>query len=259
MSQRKLPNGVTSYEPDKLPGGGYSSSVDEWAKDTGGSYRTNEDGSIDAFQKPNFWYDKLAPSVIIGGIGAGVGNAASSAIMGALKGTGGAAATSALTDLSAAPALGSTATGVVPGVALGSAGVEALPMAAGGFGSLLKDPKLILAALSLFGGDDGPQKRQGYHGELTNPEDSLHRALSATYRAGQGMMEKKPVKLRGLLPDAPAPVSIPGLPFQIGGGMGHNPAQDDMDVDSMEGYRNYDPFQSVAVNQFADAAKKQRR
>lgn len=157
----------------------------------------------------------------------------------------------------AAPDISRTAFG---GSKLASGGVRGALSSTGKY--LAKNPMLALAAASMLGGDDsggGGQKRQSYRGPLTNPEDSLYQALSGVYRAGQGMMEKKPVQLRGLLPEAPQPVSIPGLPFQIGGGMGHNPAQDDMEVDSMEGYRNYDPFQSIAQGQFGDAASKKKK
>lgn len=156
-------------------------------------------------------------------------------------------------DLGSAPTLGGSYSSVVPGVTLGEEGINGVPMAATGFKGALsssgkylaKNPVLALAAASMLGGD-GTQHRQSYKGDLTSPEHSLYNALAATYRSGQGMMDKKPVRLRGLLPDAPQPVSIPGLGFQIGGGMGHNPAQDDMEVDSMDGYRQQNPFGDVA-------------
>lgn len=122
------------------------------------------------------------------------------------------------------------------------------------FGKL--DPTgLALAGMSLFGGgDDGQQKRKSFGGTgLTDPRNSLYQALAAINRLGQGLAERRPTRLRSsYVQKGPEPVSIPGLPFQIGGGLGTDPALADpslLDVDRSAGQK-YDPFQSVAQGQF---------
>jgi hypothetical protein len=114
-------------------------------------------------------------------------------------------------DLASAPALGSTAAGIAPGVELGAAGASGLPATAAGAGMFkgIDTTELALAALSLFGGK-GPQKMQSFRqpGAITDPKEALFHALQEHYRLGQGLMEAPPTKMRTSI-RPPAPVSIP--------------------------------------------------
>lgn len=189
---------------------------------------------------------KVAPYGVLGlmGYGALTGG---SGLLGGLGGSGGGGAASGLgADVASTMA--------VPGT-VGTGGVMS---GVGGF--LSKNPKLMLAALSLLGGSDsgggGGQQRERFKGELTNPEDSLYRALAATHRSGQAFAERPNAKLSALLPAAPQPVTYAGV--QIGGGMGHNPAEDPMEVDR-SWLQKYDPFQSVAQGEFNSAPKPPKK
>lgn len=84
------------------------------------------------------------------------------------------------------------------------------------------DPtSLILGGLSLFGNSDPYQKKQGYNGALTSPENSLGDTLSAIQSlAGQISAQSG----QNHVPQSAGPVSIPGIPFQIGGALGTDPA-----------------------------------
>lgn len=193
-----------------------------------------------------FWdgLAKAMPWIVGGGMGLGVAQAAAP-LFGAGAGAGGAAAEAGGTGSSvggagigaSAAGAGSTAAGV--GSTAAGAGMNYGKM----FGKL--DPTtMILGALSLLGGDDG-QKRQSYTGQMTSPENTLHQALEAASRLGQGLAERKPTRLRGIA-DAPKPIQIPGLPFQIGGGLGTDPAAAYTGDMFETGVQSYDPFQSLA-------------
>lgn len=112
---------------------------------------------------------------------------------------------------------------------------------------------LMLSLASILGGaggDDGGggggNGRRGYDPKgFANPEDSLSRALQASHRLGQGMLERGPRNFSALLPaQGPAPVNIAGV--QIGGGL-HTPEQltHDQSIDAFGDLNKYDPFQSV--------------
>jgi hypothetical protein len=98
----------------------------------------------------------------------------------------------------------------------------------GGFGGWLGKNGLDLAlgAMSLFGGDDEGQKRQSYAGHgLSDPTASLNATLAAIQNLAKGwssqpMQAPRPaISGRGM-----EPISVPGIPFQIGGGMGFDPS-----------------------------------
>ena len=112
----------------------------------------------------------------------------------------------------------------------------------------------IMTALGLVGGPQQQQFKKSFRqpGQITDPKESLYHALQATYRAGQGLSEKTPTRLRSsVVPQGPSPITIPGLGFQIGGGMGHDPALDDPTIldtrPTSEGVGKYDPFQSIGL------------
>ena len=79
------------------------------------------------------------------------------------------------------------------------------------------DPTMAaLGALSLLGGDDGPQKRQSFAGSgRTDPKFALAKAFGGT----DELLELVGQRVRNA-----KPVVIPELPFQIGGGLGQDPA-----------------------------------
>lgn len=118
-----------------------------------------------------------------------------------------------------------TATGAVSGAPAASS------MA--GFGKFFSkglDPtSLLMMGLGFLGGDDSGQQRQSFHGTgATDPVTSLRAALEAITKAGQGLQSRGPTRLRSsYVQRPPAPVQIPGLPFQIGGGLGMDPALSD--------------------------------
>jgi hypothetical protein len=113
--------------------------------------------------------------------------------------------------------------GGVAGMA-GSAGKSG----AGGFLSKLfgkggLDPTAtLLGGLSLLGGDDEQQKLQSYKGKgLSDPVTSMNDSLGAIRQLmGQlgGGVD------RPAIPGLPKPLQVPGLPFQIGGGLGTDPS-----------------------------------
>jgi len=125
------------------------------------------------------------------------------------------------------------------------------------------DPtSLALGGLSLLGGGDEQQQRQSYRqpGSPTDPIQALYYAISAASRLGQGMQEKGPVRLRSsIAPPPPVPVSIPGLGFQIGGGLGRDPAIDNPDLAGydLSSVFKYDPFQGFTQNEASRLDPKQ--
>lgn len=188
---------------------------------------------------------------------------------GALTGGGAASTTTMIPGTGIPTVAGAGSTGIVaPTVA--SAGTTAATTGAATTGAKALAGKfsgrdmtdLALAALSLFGDD---QERESFEGAgEADPRRALHQALSGLYRSGQGLAERSPVRLRSsYVPSAgPEPVSIPGLPFQIGGGLGVDPALRDPSLlegtGRTGGFQTYDPFQSVAQGQFDEAGKKPR-
>lgn len=125
------------------------------------------------------------------------------------------------------------------------------------FGKL--DPTgLLLGGLSLLGGDEGPQKRQSYAqgGSITDPKQSLYQFLKGSHLMGQGLAQREPLKLNGYVPDAPKPVSIPGLGIQIGGGLGVDPALRDPSL--LQSNRN-SPVNDIMGQFFGGADQKPSR
>jgi hypothetical protein len=110
----------------------------------------------------------------------------------------------------------------------------------------------------------GPQKRKSYdqyHDGVTNPHDSLFGALNAILRLGSGLDDqvKKGVTLRSQAPAPPKPVSIPGLGFQIGGGMGADPANADPSQLHYDGPETFAPFNGYGQNLFNGASNEPKK
>lgn len=104
-----------------------------------------------------------------------------------------------------------------------------------GKGSKLDPTQMALGGLSaLFGGDDGPPPLNSFHkgvdsgaARLVDPIQALYNAINASNNLGVGLNNRlqQGVNLRSsYVQPGPAPVSIPGLGFQIGGGLGTDPA-----------------------------------
>jgi hypothetical protein len=87
---------------------------------------------------------------------------------------------------------------------------------------------LILGGVSLLGGEpDYFQKKQPYTGAAA-PQQTLEEALAAIKSlASSAAASGPPVLKNSVAPAGPAPVTIDGIPFQIGGGMGRDPALKD--------------------------------
>jgi hypothetical protein len=81
-----------------------------------------------------------------------------------------------------------------------------------------------------IGKSSGPQKVQSFRnpGSIEDPVQSLQQTLMALDRLAQGISERGPSHLRSLSPQGgpvgSKPISIPGIPFQIGGGLGTDPS-----------------------------------
>ncbi len=140
--------------------------------------------------------------------------------------------------LLAAPAAGGLAAGALGGTPAVTTGVPSgLPGAVSGFGAgagkSMINPQIMQMLIGggmslaggLFGGND-QQERVPYKG-AASAQNTLEQLLKGIAGFGSGLEKRQPVRLRTTVPNAPGPVQIPGLPFQIGGGLGHDPAIDD--------------------------------
>lgn len=102
----------------------------------------------------------------------------------------------------------------------------------------------------LLGGGDPPPNFASFEapGEITDPRQALYQALAGTFRLGQGLSQRRPTTLRSsYVQPGPAPVQVPGLGFQIGGGLGMDPALRDPSLLQQQdrGAMQFDPFQSL--------------
>lgn len=160
------------------------------------------------------------------------------------------------------------------GASRGVSGAEYTAKGTGGIGSKITgglgkvfggdkpmvDPMMAaMLGLSMIGGDEGggdSMRSFDAPGQITDPTQHMYQQLSSIYRLGQGLSEGGPVRMRSsYVPAPPAPVNIEGIPFQIGGGLGVDPALKDpslLEADD-RGANKYDPFQSIAQEQFAAA------
>jgi hypothetical protein len=97
-----------------------------------------------------------------------------------------------------------------------------------------------------FGGFGHQTDKQSYNrpGSIEDPRQSLQQLLMGLSRLGQGLTERGPVQLRSSYIQAPpSPISIPGVPFQIGGGLATDPALHDPSLLQSQGNPfKYDPF-----------------
>lgn len=96
------------------------------------------------------------------------------------------------------------------------------------------DPTMLaLSGLSMLGGDGN--QRQSFEGKgAADPVAALQSSLASINAVGQGIQNSK-FKLRPPPSYSPKPVTIPGLGFQIGGGLATDPALADPTLDQENG------------------------
>lgn len=130
----------------------------------------------------------------------------------------------------------------------------------GGIFKSLDPTTLILGSLGLMKAPQ-QQTRESFSdpGSITDPKQALYQALQSVYRMGAGLEQRKPTQLRSSYVQAPPePISIPGLPFQIGGGMGRDPALANPDLltsHGLDGVMDFGPFQGIAQRTFQGKVK----
>jgi hypothetical protein len=142
----------------------------------------------------------------------------------------------------AVPAVSGNLTPTVIGSAGSGLGTTATTAAAGGggnwftkglksvFGKDGLDPTaLALGGMSLLGGEEVDDPQLSLRGTTADPVVRMTEALDAIKNLTSGIQSKGPSRLRSPLQTTQplAPVSIPGIPFQIGGGLGRDPALPD--------------------------------
>lgn len=202
-------------------------------------YTVLENGTLHPTGDMNSFMDKHGWELMAGLVGGGtVGGLAAGAGFG---GGGAAAASSGIPDIASTEGMG--------GLSFGGGGAAA----AGGGMTASNYLDLGKLAADFTGGllSPKPQKRQSYHGALTNPEDSLFMAMNAIQRLGSGLDDKIKggVHLRALLPNsAPEPVSIPGLNVKIGGTQPGGPHLDE--GFDLPGFETFGPFNGYGQNLF---------
>lgn len=129
-----------------------------------------------------------------------------------------------------APMLASGITGAASGAGGAATGAEGVRsgMMGGLFGrnGLLDPTSLILGGLSLIGGgDDDEDNRVSFEGTGADAVKNLEEALASIRGMGKSLQERDPFSARSSVVNNPfQPVDIPGLPFQIGGGLATDPA-----------------------------------
>lgn len=175
--------------------------------------------------------DKVGPYAIGA---AGAGPLAYSAAAGTglfAGGTAGAAGAGAAAPEMIGPGLATAMTPeTIASIGAGGAGAGGGSGMLGGIGKFLgsKGGQFALGSgMSLLGslfGPEGFQRRESYTGSAS-PQATLEQALAAISGLGSRLEHRGPPQLRSsMVPAPPAPVQIPGLGFQIGGGLGMDPA-----------------------------------
>lgn len=117
------------------------------------------------------------------------------------------------------------------------------------------DPTMAaMMGLSLLDGGDNTLERKSFRdpGSHIDPIQGRQEAREALLRLGQGLTEKPGVRLRSsYVQRGPSPVQIQGVPFQIGGGLGTDPALADPSLLQGRSVQEMgikdDPFQSLAA------------
>lgn len=213
---------------------------------------------------------------IAGGISSGASGAGGGAAASMPAAVGGIPAGASFGGASALPALGAAGigsgeAGSVAGQSLGpvlSGGANASASEGAGGGLMSKimgkfsGRDLVSAGLgvaSLFGKDPDPfQKRTSFAGTGADPVRTLTDSLSAIKNLSATIASHGQPSLRqATVQDGPAPVTIPGIPFQIGGGFGSDPALKDPTM--LDSKPIADPFGSTAQPAQPQAPTARRR
>lgn len=107
------------------------------------------------------------------------------------------------------------------------------------------DPTMLaLGLMSMLGGPDGPKS---FSGTTADPVKTLTDALGASKSLMAQIGSRGPARLRSsYVAPPPSPVSLPGIPFQIGGGLGRDPALDNPDL--LQGREPMSPLGNVLGN-----------
>jgi hypothetical protein len=171
-------------------------------------------------------------SAAMGG-GAGIGaSGLGSGMSAATSGAGAHAAGGGLmmgSGLAGAPAL------VGGGTAAASTALPLATKAAGGSSALSKAGKLfngkgldattlLLGGMSMLGGDGTEDNLTSFAGTSADPTRRMTEALDAIKNMTSQVQSRGPSQLRSNLGPSPISVDVPGVPFQIGGGLGMDPA-----------------------------------
>jgi hypothetical protein len=95
----------------------------------------------------------------------------------------------------------------------------------------------LLGGMSLFGGDEEQfQKRQSYAGTTADPVRGLTESMDVIKSLTNALASRGSRRLSGGGVKTAEPINIEGLPFQIGGGLGMDPAT--LDPSILEGRDN---------------------
>lgn len=239
------PNGNMSYEQARAFAQQMIDADPTWSGN--GTFK-NVNGRAEptaSWLERNGWVFPAAAGLGIGaaalaGVGAGAGGAGAAASGGAAGTTAGVAMPTAVSGLTTLPGVATGIPGAVGGAGAAGAGTAgvggAVAKAAGAAtgGGMGGDMKKLLTMLGIQGGVDllgslFAPKPNSFAGGPADPEkvlteqfaaikrltDGLGKQMSGGYSAGPGLR-------------APAPISLPNVPFQIGGGMSNDPAMRNM-------------------------------
>lgn len=117
------------------------------------------------------------------------------------------------------------------GMSIASGARNSLPLLSGGtaLAAGATNPWLlpILGITELLGGlfSGEPQGPEPFQFPV-DPQQNLERALNSILTFGRGIegRARQPVRLRSAFAQPVGPINVPGIPFQIGGGLGTDPA-----------------------------------
>lgn len=113
----------------------------------------------------------------------------------------------------------------------------------------------------LFGGSDQQQRRSFAGAGVADPKLALQDALNAIRGFGGQLSQRGPVQLRSMVPPPAAPIKVPGLDVQIGGGLGVDPANFNQALTQFplfgqgQGGQMQSPFEKLAAGNITPGAR----
>lgn len=137
---------------------------------------------------------------------------------------------------------------------VGNLGLDAVGLGLGAGAKKGMDPTTLMMLIgggsSLLGGllgGDGYQERKTFtNAGIADPKRALTDALGAVRSFGAGLEARGPARLRSFVPPPAAPINVPGVGFQIGGGLGTDPALFDASIlQGRQANGPSTPFQSL--------------